>query len=110
MDLPDFLTRWPNGEIGLTGHRIGLYSVIGRHQQGYTPDQIHDEFPTLAPDLIRGVIAFRDAHPAEVDAYVAEYRADLDRQEAASEPSLAVLRIRRRMAEKTTPGRSLGES
>jgi uncharacterized protein (DUF433 family) len=110
MDLPHFLTRWPNGEIVLTGHRIGLYSVIDRYQRGHSPDQIHDEFPTLEPDLIRGVIAFREAHQAEVDAYVAEYRADLDRQEAASEPSPAALRIRRRIAERTTRGRSLGES
>src|SRR5262245_39441947 len=102
MDLPDFLTRWPNGEIVLTGHRIGLYSVIDRYQQGCTPDEIHNEFPTLVPDLIRDVIAFRESHPAEVDAYVAQYRADLDRQEAASEPSPAALRVRRRVAEKTT--------
>jgi uncharacterized protein (DUF433 family) len=110
MDLPHFLTRWPNGEIVLTGHRIGLYSVIDRYHRGHTPDQIHDEFPTLEPGVIRSVIAFREAHRAEVDAYVAEYRADLDRQEAASAPSPAALRIRRRMAEKTTPGRSLDES
>jgi uncharacterized protein (DUF433 family) len=110
MDLPDFLTRWPNGEIVLTGHRIGLYSVIDRSEQGCSPDRIHEEFPTLEPDLIRSVIAFREAHQAEVDAYVTEYRAELDRQEAASEPSLALLRIRRRMAERTAQGRSLGES
>jgi hypothetical protein len=84
--------------------------VIGRYQQRRTPDQIRDEFRTLEPDLIRSVIAFREAHPDEVDAYVAEYRADLDRQEAASEPGPAVLRIRRRMAERTAQGRSLGES
>jgi len=110
MELPHFLTQWPNGEIVLTGHRIGLYSVVDRYQQGQTPDQIHAEFPTLEPDLIRRVIAFREAHPDEVDSYVAEYRADLDRQEAASEPSPAVLRIRGRPGEKTTGGRSIGES
>ncbi len=110
MDLPHFLTRWPNGEIVLTGHRIGLYSVIDRYQQGRTPDQIHNEFPTLESDLIRNVIAFREAHPVEVDTYVAVYRADLDRQEAASEPSPAVLRIRRRIAERATAARSPGES
>lgn len=110
MDLPPFLTRRPNGEIVLTGHRIGLYSVIDRSQRGHTPDQIHDEFPTLEPDLIGRVIAFREAHPAEVDAYVAEYRADLDRQGAAAEPSAAVLRIRRRMAERTASVRSPRES
>jgi uncharacterized protein (DUF433 family) len=110
MDLPDFLTQWPSGEIVLTGHQIGLYSVIDLFQQGFSPDQIHGEFPTLDPDLIRRVIAFRAAHQAEVDAYVAEYRAELDRQEAASPPSPAVLRIRRRMAERAAQGRAPGES
>ena len=110
MDLPPFLTRWPNGEIVLTGHRIGLYSVIDRCQRVHTLDQIHHEFPTLEPGLIRDVVAFREAHQAEVDAYVAQYQADLDSQEAASEPSPAALRVRRRMAERMTRGRSLGDS
>jgi uncharacterized protein (DUF433 family) len=110
MDLPSFLTRWPNGEIVLTGHRIGLYSVVDRHQQGFSPDQIHDEFPTLEPDLIRSVIAFHASHRDEVDAYVAEYRADLDRQEAASQPSPALLRIRRLMAERAASSQTPGES
>ena len=68
-----------------------------------------EAFGPYRPELIRSVIAFREAHPAQVDAYVAEYRADLERQEAASEPSSAVLRIRR-IVESTTQGRSLGES
>jgi uncharacterized protein (DUF433 family) len=110
MDLPHYLTQSPKGEIVLTGHRIGLYSVIDRYQRGHSPEQIHDEFPTLESDLLRDVISFYQAHQDEVDAYVAEYRADLDRQEAASEPSPTVLRIRRRIAEGTTRGRSLGES
>jgi hypothetical protein len=38
MDLPHFRTLWPNAEIVVTGHRIGLYSVIDRYQQGRTID------------------------------------------------------------------------
>jgi uncharacterized protein (DUF433 family) len=110
MDLPDFLIQWPNGEIVLTGHRIGLYSVIDLSHRGFSPDQIRDEFPTLEPELIRSVIAFHDGHRAEVDAYVAEYRADLDRQEVAAEPSPAVLRVRRLMAERAANGRTPGGS
>ena len=34
MNLPDFLTLWPNDEIVLTGHRIGLYSIIDQFQRG----------------------------------------------------------------------------
>ena len=37
MDLPDFLAEWPEGEIVLTGHRIGLYSVIDLYQRGFSP-------------------------------------------------------------------------
>jgi uncharacterized protein (DUF433 family) len=95
MDLPDFLTLWPSGEIVLTGHRIGLYSVIDLAEQGCGPDEIHKEFPTLVLDLIRRVIGFHESHRAEVDAYVAEYRVDLDRQEAASAPNSAVVWNRR---------------
>jgi uncharacterized protein (DUF433 family) len=83
MDLPDFLTRWPNGEIVLTGHRIGRYSLIDLCQQGFSPDQIRDAFPSLEPELIRSIIAFHEGQRAEVDAFVAEYPADLDSQEVA---------------------------
>jgi uncharacterized protein (DUF433 family) len=83
MNLPDFLALWPNDEIVLTGHRIGLYSVIDRFQRGRSVEQIHAEFPTLEPELIQKVLAFHASHQAEVDAYVSEYRADLDRQKSA---------------------------
>ena|SRR5271163_2426752 len=110
MDLPDFLTRWPNGEIVLTGHRIGLYSVIDLSQRGFSTDQIRDEFPTLEPELIRSVIAFHEGHRDEVDAYAAEYGADLDHQEVASRPSPAVLQVRRLIAERAASGRAPGGS
>jgi uncharacterized protein (DUF433 family) len=110
MDLPDFLTRWPNGEIILTGHRIGLYSVIDRSLRGFSPDQIRDEFPTLELELIRSVIAFYEGHRAEADTYVTDYRADLDPQEVAPGPSPAVLRVRRLMAERAANGQAPGGS
>jgi uncharacterized protein (DUF433 family) len=110
MDLPDFLTLWPKGEIVLTGHRIGLYSVIDLAERGCSPDEIREEFPTLDRDLIRKVIAFRESHRAEVDAYIAEYRADLDRQETAAVPSPAALRIRRLLAERVASGQSSANS
>jgi uncharacterized protein (DUF433 family) len=106
MDLPDFLALWPNDEIVLTGHRIGLYSVIDRHQRGRSVEEIHAEFPTLETELIRKVLAFHASHQAEVDAYVSKYRADLDRQEAAFQTSGAVLNIRRLMAQSSASSES----
>ena len=34
VNLPDFLTEWPFGEIMIKGHRIGLYHVIRRYKDG----------------------------------------------------------------------------
>jgi uncharacterized protein (DUF433 family) len=90
----------PDGEIRVVGHRIGLYSVIDRHQSGHSIEEIFEEFPSLSLDEIRGIIAFYQANQHEVGAYVQEYRDELRRQEESYVPSPAVLRIRRLMEEK----------
>src|SRR5437899_2102051 len=86
MNLPEFLTLWAHREIMLTGHRIGLYSVIARYQEGMNVDQIGDTYPTLEPELIQKVLDFYHANQSEVDAYVAAVRAELEQQEAAAPP------------------------
>jgi uncharacterized protein (DUF433 family) len=96
MNLPEFLTQDADGEIHLIGHRIGLYSVVRVFNEGLSPEEIHEEFPTLAPVSIRDVIAFYLDHRAEVDAYVAAYRAELDRQ-ASAPPGPGLLRLRQRL-------------
>jgi uncharacterized protein (DUF433 family) len=97
MNLPEFLTRDPDGEIRLTGHRIGLYTVVRVYDDGLSPEEIHEQFPTLEAALVREVIAFYLDHRTEVVPYVAEYRADLERQAAMAPkgPSHAELRRRR---------------
>jgi uncharacterized protein (DUF433 family) len=80
VSLPDFLTEVPYGEIRLTGHRIGLYHVVSGYQEGYTAEMLHDQFPTLSPELIRKVLEFYEQNKGEVDAYVAVERAEIDHQ------------------------------
>jgi uncharacterized protein (DUF433 family) len=110
VDLPDFLTRSPNGEIVVTGHRIGLFSIIDRYQQGLSVEQLRDEFPTLETEAIRGAVAFHAEHRAEVDKYVSDYRAELERQEAEFEPSTAQLEVRRVMAQRAANRQSRNAS
>ena len=38
MTLPDFLTQDPDGEIHMTGHRIGLYTVMRHYKEGCSAD------------------------------------------------------------------------
>jgi uncharacterized protein (DUF433 family) len=98
MVLPDFLTEHPYGEIRLTDHRIGLYGVISRYQEGYSAEMLAEEFPTLSLSLVHRTIAFYLDNRAEVDAYVSAYAAELERLEREHVPSPALLEIRERLA------------
>ena len=103
--LPECLHWNPDGEIRVVGRRIGLYSVMRRHKAGCTPGEILEELPTLSLDTIREILAFSRENQELVDAYVEDCRAELERQEAAYQPTPAVLRIRRLMEEKARTGR-----
>ena len=72
MNLPEFLVDHSDGEIRLTGHRISLYDVIAFHQDGHTPEMLHEQFPSVPLPLIRQVLQFYGANKDDVDAYVAE--------------------------------------
>ncbi len=104
MNLPEFLVDHPDGEIRLAGSRIGLYHVIFFHRRDFTPEMLHEQFPTLSVPLLRQVLTFYRENQAEVDDYVDRYQAEIDdlRASAPKGPSLEELRRRleaRRQAE-----------
>src|SRR3954451_8191033 len=103
MNLPDFLTRHRYGEIRLTGHRIGLFHVVECYKEGYSPEMIVEEFPTLSLALVERVLAFYRENVEEVDRYIAECRAEIDRQAAAPQPGPSFAELRRRMEERNRP-------
>ncbi len=110
MKLPEFLTRGPLGEILLTGHRIELYHVMKSFNEGHTAEMLYHEYPTLPLGLIYKVLAFYFENQSDVDRYVSEVENELDRQEAAHEPSPAEIRIRSMAAESAAHDRSARES
>ena len=97
LQLPDFLARNEFGEIRLTGHRIGLLHLVDRYNEGYSPEAIFCEYPTLALVLIYKTIAFYLDHQEEVDAYVATTRADIERQAAVPSPGPTMVELRERL-------------
>jgi uncharacterized protein (DUF433 family) len=97
MQLPDFLMEVPYGEILLAGHRIGLYHVLSCYKEGYSVEQLHEQYPTLEPELIRQVIAFYHANKPEVDAYLDREQAEIDRQRAAAPRRIDWAELQRRM-------------
>jgi|SRR5580698_2402588 uncharacterized protein (DUF433 family) len=104
MELPTFLTRHKYGEIRLTGHRIGLFHIAERYQQGMTAEAIAQEFPSIPLELVEKTIAFYEANRVEVDAYVAANRAEIEQQEAEPSDGPGLAELRRRMqARNPTP-------
>ena len=84
MQLPDFLTVWPFGAIVIKGHRIGLYHVIRRCKDGMTAEQLHEWYPTLERELIEKILDFYHANRNEVETYLTEVEAEMDRNYAAT--------------------------
>jgi uncharacterized protein (DUF433 family) len=97
LELPDFLMRNEYGDIRLTGHRIGLLHLVDRYNEGYSPEAILCDYPTLTLVLIYKTITFYLDHQAEVDAYVATTRSEIERQAAVSSPGPTTVELRARL-------------
>jgi uncharacterized protein (DUF433 family) len=80
LELPPCLTVWDEHEVVLTGHRIGLYTILKDLRHGDSAPEILENYPSLEPDLVSQVVAFIRNHPIEVEEYRAAYKAALDRQ------------------------------
>src|SRR5256885_11638512 len=96
MNLPDFLQD-VNGEIRLAGHRIGLFHVVHFYNEGYSPEMLLGQYPSLPLALIHKVIAYYLENRAEVDAYVAASREELSRQRAANPRRIDAAALRQRL-------------
>jgi uncharacterized protein (DUF433 family) len=96
VTLPDFLHFGEYGEIFLAGHRITLYHVIKEYQDSRSAETLAATYPTLPLALVHKVIAFYLENQAEVDQYVEQTRAEIERQAAVAPqgPSLAELKQR----------------
>jgi len=96
MILPDFLTQHADGDICLTGHRIGLYTVVRLYREGQSAEQIAEELESLGRALVYKVLAFYLENQAEVDVYMDAYRAELDRQAQTHRKGPGIEELRRR--------------
>src|SRR5262245_8512195 len=97
MTLPDFLTQQPDGDIVLTGHRVGLYHIVRYYNEGYSPEMLVEQFPTLPLALVHKVIAYYLENRDAADAYVAGVRDELDRQRATGR-HVDVAELRQRLS------------
>lgn len=98
MILPEFLTRDASGAIQVRDHRIGLEHFIREYNQGASAEEIVEEYPSLSLSLVHKTIAFYLDHRTEVDRYVAECEAELERHRSAATSGPTLEELRRRDA------------
>lgn len=94
-ELPPFLTRWPDGEVVVTGTRVLLFDVVFFYARGESAESLGVRFPTVPLATVHKVIAFYLENRPAVEEFVAEYQADLDRmREAGKKLDLNIFRER----------------
>jgi uncharacterized protein (DUF433 family) len=64
------LTMIEGGTIRVTGTRIPLETIVYHYQQGESPEDIQDMFPTLKLADIYTVVSYYLNHRAEVEDYM----------------------------------------
>jgi uncharacterized protein (DUF433 family) len=86
LDLPEFLTHSPDGEIRLTSHRIGLLHLVQHYNDGDSAEMLAARYPTLPLALVHHVIAFYLDNQSDVDAYVAACASAINQQQQSATP------------------------
>jgi uncharacterized protein (DUF433 family) len=96
MVVPDFLSTDSSGWIHFLGHRIGLENLVFLYNQGYSPEMLLSEYPTLPLAEIHKAIAFYLENRSDIDEYVTSCGREVEQHRAAasSTPSLEELRRR----------------
>ena len=83
--------------IVVNGHRIGIEHILEQYKQGYSAEQIAQEFPGLTLEQIHATITYYLHNQVEIDAYIEHGRArtEYDYQEWVAHSSPLIERLRR---------------
>jgi uncharacterized protein (DUF433 family) len=73
-----------DGDYYLGDSRVSLASVVYAFLDGHSPESILDCFPLLTLEQIYGALAYYLGHRAEIDAHLAERRAEYDAKRRAA--------------------------
>lgn len=81
MNFPDNvpLVQWEDGSVRVQGTRLLLAMIVTSFQQGNTPDEINDSFPSASVAQIKAVIEWYLNNQAEADAYLEGEEAEGER-------------------------------
>jgi len=102
MKLEEYFEFVSPDDIRIKGHRIGIDDVLYYYLEGYTPEEIAAQLPTLSLEEIYATITYYLQNRAELDAYLIRLAAWREQryQEWATNPPPLVQRLRALKAER----------
>jgi uncharacterized protein (DUF433 family) len=107
MKLEEYFDFLALDDIRLKGHRIGIDDVLWYYLEGYTPEEIAANLPTLSLEEIHATITYYLHNRAEINAYLSRLAAwrEARYREWAAHPSPLVKRLRELKAQEESPYR-----
>ena len=66
----------------VSGSRVSLDSVVYAWKEGFSPESICDNFPSLTLEQVYGAVTHYLANQAEIDSYLLTLKADFERRRA----------------------------
>ncbi|WP_445633822.1 DUF433 domain-containing protein [Nostoc sp. DSM 114161] len=96
MELKDYFEFLDPDDIRIKGHRIGIDNVIQYYLQGYSPEEILEELPSLNLEKIYATLTYYLHNRVEIDGYMlrlAKWR-EQSYQESSANPSPLMQRLR----------------
>lgn len=96
MRLEDYFDFLSENDIRLKGHRVGIDDVLWYYLEGYTPEEIVVNLPTLTLEEVHATITYYLHNRATINAYLKRLAAwrEARYKAAQTEPSPLVERLR----------------
>jgi uncharacterized protein (DUF433 family) len=96
MQLDDYFDFLSPTDIRIKGHRIGIDTVLSYYLEGYTPEEIAINLPTLSQEEIYATITYYFHNRSQVETYLRELEIWREQhyQELMNHPSPVGQRLR----------------
>jgi len=96
MQLEDYFDFISPDDIRLKAHRIGIDNVLEYYLEGYTPEEIVANLPSLSLEQIYATITYYLHNRIQIDAYLSRLTKWREQryQESLARPSFLAQRLR----------------
>jgi uncharacterized protein (DUF433 family) len=102
MRLEDYFDFLSADDIRIKGHRIGIDNVLWYYLEGYTPEEIVANLPSLSLEEVYATITYYLHNRTQIDAYLARLAAWREARYQAwqANPTPLIERLRAHHAQK----------